>query len=156
MWLSKPKYNTNPTKLVYGSKQQVFKLVEVQPPETTDSNAAKFMKSIWKVEAVTVNFQEQIDNQKVNLVTPEAVEKNGLQLDTKNVSYQTVPLTTLNSTDVHNLSKDMVNAFVYNQATKTANQQIKEMVKQQDLDAEITKARTRLDMLTKQKENGGK
>ena len=53
-----------------------------------------------------VNFQEQIDLQKTNLITPEYVLNSGTTLDTSKVSYNQMNDTNLNAADKINLANN--------------------------------------------------
>ena len=91
----------------YPSKSKVVKLVKVEPPAVNDSKLVPYLNPIWKSQIQTVNFQEQIDLQKTNLITPEYVLKSGVELDTSNVSYNKMNDTNLNAADKINLAKNI-------------------------------------------------
>lgn len=100
-------YKTKPILNSYPSKSKVIKLVKVEPPTVNDSNLVPYLNPIWKSQIQTVNFQEQIDLQKSNLITPEYVLKTGVELDTSNVSYNQMNDSNLNAADKINLAKNI-------------------------------------------------
>lgn len=153
---SKANYKASPKFMTYAAVQTIYKLQQQTPPTVNDANLVAYVKPIWKTSAVKVNFQEQIDKQKVNLITPEKVEKLGLQIDPTNVVYQSVPLTNLNATDVRDASKVIASTFIDRQAQQLAANDIKAMQQQQTLDAKITNLKTQLDILQQQKAKGEK
>lgn len=104
---SKINYKTKPVLNSYSSKSKVVKLVKVEPPTVNDSNLVPYLNPIWKSISQIVNFQEQIDLQKSNLITPEYVLKTGVELDTSNVSYNQMNDTNLNVADKINLAKNI-------------------------------------------------
>lgn len=142
--------------MAYASIQTVYKLQQHTPPTVSDTNLVAYIKPVWKLTANKVDFQQLIDKQKVNLITPEKVEKLGLQLDANNVVYQSVPLSNLNATDVRDASKAIVSTFIERQAQQQATADINAMRSQQTLDAKITNLKTQLDILQQQKDKGAK
>lgn len=153
---SKVNYKAAPVIMSYASVQIVYKLMQQTPPTVSDANLVAYLKSIWKATAVKVDFQAEIDKQKVNLITPEKVTKLGVQVDANNVAYQTVPLNSLNATDIRDASKVIASSYINKQAQALANKDIDAMKQQQTLDAKITNLKTQLDILQQQKQNGGK
>ena len=153
---SKVNYKTAPKIMTYAAVQTVYKVQQQTPPKINDANLVEYVKPIFKSVAIKVDFQQEIDKQKVNLITPEKVQKMGLQLDTNNVVYQSVPLQNLNTTDLHDASKVIASKYVQNLAQASADNDIKQMQQQQNLDAKITNLKTQLDILQQQKYNGGK
>lgn len=108
----KSKINYSAKKIVptYSKVQQVPKLVKVEPPQNSNTNLQEFLKPVWKIKVEQVNFQEQIDLQKTNLITPEYVLNSGTTLDTSNVSYNQMNDTNLNAADKINLAKNIEQA----------------------------------------------
>lgn len=142
--------------MTYASVQVVYRLQQQTPPTVNDANLVAYVRPIWKTTSVKVDFQNEIDKQKVNLITPEKVEKLGLQLDANNVVYQSVPLANLNATDVRDASKVIASTYINNQASALADNDINAMRSQQSLDAKITNLKTQLDILQQQKDKGEK
>lgn len=153
---SKVNYKVSPKIVSYASVQTVYKVQQQTPPTVSDTNLVAYIKPIWKTTAVKVDFQNEIDKQKVNLITPEKVEKLGLQIDPTNVVYQSVPLSNLNATDVRDASKAIASTFIERQAQQQATADINAMRSQQSLDAKITNLKTQLDILQQQKDKGAK
>lgn len=115
----KSKINYSSKKFVptYAKVQPIQKLVKVEPPQNSNTNLQEFLKPIWKPKIENVNFQEQIDLQKSNLITPEYVLSSGTTLDTSNVSYNQINDTNLNAADKINMAKSI------EQTTNTIYQQ---------------------------------
>lgn len=108
----KSKINYSAKKIVptYSKVQPVQKLVKIEPPQNSNTNLQEYLKPIWKNKCDQVNFQEQIDLQKTNLITPEYVLNSGITLDTSNVSYNQMNDTNLNAADKINLAKNVEQA----------------------------------------------
>lgn len=153
---SKANYKASPKFMTYPATQTVYKMQLQTPPTVSDSSLVEYVKPVWKSTATKVDFQQLIDKQKVNLITPEKVEKIGFQLDPTNVVYQSVPLGNLNATDVIDASKVIASGYINKEAQALANNDIKNMQAQQNLDAKITNLKTQLDILQQQKAKGEK
>lgn len=104
---SKINYSTKKIVPTYAKVQPVQKLVKHEPPQNSNTNLQEYLKPIWKPEIEKVDFQEQIDLQKTNLITPEYVLNSGTTLDTTNVSYNKMNDTNLNAADKINLAKNV-------------------------------------------------
>ena len=108
----------------YSNVQPVAKLAKLEPPQNSNTNLQEYLKPIWKNKVEQVDFQQQIDLQKSNLITPEYVLNSGTTLDTSNVSYSQMNDTNFNAADKINMAKNI------EQATNTIyqNQQLQKQV----------------------------
>jgi galactokinase/mevalonate kinase-like predicted kinase len=89
----------------------------------------------------TVNMQEQIDLQKSSLITPEYVLKTGVVPDASNVQYNQLNDTNMNAADKIQAAKEL-NAFViHQQAEALANNDIKKLIKQKEIELQNLKAK---------------
>ena len=152
---SKINYKTKPVLASYPSKISVIKLVKSEPPATTDKSVIPYLKPVWRFQTQTVNMQEQIDLQKSALISPEYVLKTGEVLDTSNVQYNQLNTSSLNAADKIQLSKDLAQMHIHNQAVQLANADIQKIQQQQTAnsidpkDLKIKQLQTEIETLKK-------